>query len=103
LSDPEKKREWEDYRKYGGRTNVNFNDFRPNFRSNFDPFEMFREFFGGRDPFGDDDDFFGKMHMGMGMGGGFSSSAFSSSSMGGGMGLGSSGITKSVKKTTQIM
>ncbi len=113
LSDPQKKQEYDTSRKFGG-DGADFSSF--NFRkSNFDPFDVFKSFFGKRDPFFDDDDDFGLgFGKGKGMGkfgfddfeddffkrDGFGNFQFSSSSSTGGFG---GGVSTSIKKTTQIM
>ncbi len=99
LSDSQKKKEYDDYRKYGAEGKFNFD-----FHSSADPFDIFKQFFKNRDPFGDfddDDDFFGDSAFknfgkfnNLNSNFGFSSSSSSRSN---------GGITKSVKKSTQIM
>ncbi len=130
LSDKEKKEEYDNFRRFGGGNNGGGFSFRTNTNAR-DPFDIFNQFFGGRDPFADfdDDDFFSnKRAFGGGFGKGFQSmfgkdfgggnfsSAFdddnffnqgfgnfsnftssSSSTRGGG------GVSRSIKKTTQIM
>ena len=87
LSDPDKKREYDD-----GGVDFDFGDF-----DNFDPFAMFKSFFGkhGFDHFGFgfDDDEEEDLLFGKNFGFGFNDDDFG---MGGGQG-------KSVKKTTQII
>jgi curved DNA-binding protein CbpA len=104
LSDPQKKREYDNMRSYGGGRGAHFD-----FDMHFDPYDIFKNFF-RNDPFADDDFFGGRGSMFKNFGGfgfddrfgsdfgsgGFSS--FSSSSTTGGRGM-----SKSVKKTTQIM
>jgi DnaJ family protein B protein 6 len=120
LSDPEKKKEYDDFRRFG---TSGFTFTRPR-ASSRDPFDIFREFFGGRDPF-DDDEFFNdfgfgnrgtKFNSGFGRGFGvdlndhfsnhfdshFGGSNFTSSTINKSSG-GSGGVTKSVVKTTQTM
>ena len=94
LSDPDKRRRYD----HGG---FSFEDF--GFNEDFNPMDIFKQFFGDKDPFanfgfGDDDDFFGKDDkFGFGNFGDFSNMEFSSfGSMGTGQG-------KSVKTTTQII
>jgi DnaJ family protein B protein 6 len=115
LSDVEKKREYDDLRKYGGGKSDNyFSSFRN--RAREDPFDIFNKFFGGRNPFEDDDFFssdfpsfknqrkpFSNFHdfdddiFSFGSQPNFAFS--SSSSTRGGAGT----MSKSTKKTTQIM
>jgi curved DNA-binding protein CbpA len=116
LSDPIKKREYDDFRKFGSRPGAGFTYTS----SRQDPFDVFRDFFGGRNPFADfdedDDDIFNSKNVFRNFGGfskgfgndddnfgnfGKSNFAFSSSSTSSTAGRG--GISKSVKKTTQVM
>jgi curved DNA-binding protein CbpA len=116
LSDSDKKREYDDFRKYGGaRSDFNFSSFRNRSRDE-DPFDIFNKFFGGRNPFDDDffasdfpsfktqrkpfDNFgeFDREEFGFGSQSNFNFSS-SSTSNAGGNGV----ISKSTKKYTQIM
>jgi curved DNA-binding protein CbpA len=107
LSDAEKKREYDNFRKYGGSHDFSFSGM------NRDPFDIFAQFFGGKSPFDDEDDnFFGGSSMfknfNRGFGGfenfdNFGSSGFSEFSTFKSSSGGTGGISKSVKKTTQVM
>lgn len=108
LSDSQKRREYDNSKKFG----EGFSGFRTG--SGRNPFDIFNEFFGGRDPFADfgDDDFFSGRDMFKGFGrgfagfdsdfGNFGESNFTSFSSSSTTGRGA-GISKSIKKTTQIM
>jgi DnaJ-class molecular chaperone len=107
LSDAEKKREYDNMRRFGVRRQGERAHY--DFESHFDPYDIFKNFF-KNDPFADDDFFGGRGSMFKNFGGfefddrfesnfgsgGFSS--FNSSSTTAGR-----GVSKSVKKTTQIM
>ncbi len=108
MLDSDKKREYDDFRKYGSTGGFKFSN---GFSEDFDPFSMFRKFFED-DEDGDDifssRNIFGKFkspfHGGFSSGfdddfGSFGSSNFVYSSNS----TSSSGISKSIKKTTQIM
>lgn len=108
LSDQDKKREYDNFRRFGGSEGFTFRG------PNRDAYDIFEQFFGGKDPFGDNDFFSGSnifKNFGKNFGkfnhddfgddfGNFGSSfqQFSSSSKGG-----PSGVSRSIKKTTQIM
>jgi curved DNA-binding protein CbpA len=134
LSDPAKKKEYEDSKRFGsmgsGTGGYTFNFNRSGGRG-FDPFDIFKEFFGRGDPFFDDDDDIFNRHRQFSKGGGFGGinhhfksgfggfnddddffkmgtgggafkfSSTSSSNVGGG-GVGS-GVKTSIKKTTQVL
>jgi DnaJ family protein B protein 6 len=107
LSDIEKKREYDSFRKYGGSQDFTFSG------SSRDPYDIFSKFFGGRSPFDDeDDDFFGGSsifkNFKKGFGGfddfnNFGTSGFSEFSSFNSSSGGTGGVSKSVKKTTQVM
>jgi len=100
LSDEEKKKEYDNRRRYGDQVPFSFG------KDAYDPFDIFNKFFGGRDPFSgfdDDDDFFNfKSNFG-GFGGQSSfGSNFAKSSFASAGGVGGN-VSKSIKKTTQVM
>lgn len=107
LSDPEKKREYDNYRKFGGSEGFTFRG------PSRDAYDIFEQFFGGKNPFEDDDFFGGSIFKNFGkkfgkfddfeddfgnFGSGFQHFSSSSTSKGG-----AGGVSKSIKKTTQIM
>jgi curved DNA-binding protein CbpA len=113
LSDPQKKQEYDSNKKFGGNTEFSNSNFR---KSNFNPFDIFQDFFGRRDPFFEDNDDFG---IGFGKGskfggfggfggfGDFDNDDFFKRSTNGGFQFDSNtfggNMSTSIKKTTQIM
>ncbi|KAA0723501.1 DnaJ -like protein subfamily B member 2 [Triplophysa tibetana] len=99
LSDENKRRHYDRYGKEGvsNRGNHYEEDYSDRFTFR-NPEDVFREFFGGRDPFAD---FFGFTPFGPMGGGGFNS--FSSSSFGGGGGGGGMGNFRSVSTSTKFI
>jgi hypothetical protein len=110
-----KKQEYDDSKRYGGSGDTGGYTFNFKRGSKFDPFDLFKDVFGKRDPFfdNDEDDIFSNKNIFRGFSGfkgfddddgffnmrGNGNFKFSSSSSS----TGGPGMKTSIKKTTQIM